>query len=131
VCSGSVLLGAAGLLRGVRATSNSNAFPMLSEFGAIPVANGGVVVDGKFHTAGPGTGSFEAALLVLAALRSEDVARLVELVLEYDPHPPFHTGTPESAGPQLAGISREFTRELNASYREAALASFRRAAATR
>ncbi len=127
ICSGSLLLGAAGVLRGVRATSNANAFPMLSELGASPVASGGgVVVDGKFHTAGPGVGSFEAALLVLAALRGADVARLIELVLEYDPHPPFHTGTPAAAGPHLAAISREFTRDLNARYREAAGESYRR-----
>jgi transcriptional regulator GlxA family with amidase domain len=101
VCGGALLLGVADLLDGQRATSNFHFIEALPKFGAVPVTGGEVVVADRIYTAGPATGSFEAALLVLAKLRGEDVAKFVELSLEYAPHPPFGVGSPELAGAEL------------------------------
>ncbi|MBW4660308.1 MAG: DJ-1/PfpI family protein [Drouetiella hepatica Uher 2000/2452] len=101
ICAGSLTLAAAGLLTGYRATTNFPAVEALALFGAIPVAGGHVVVDRNRFTAGPVTGSFEAGLMVLAELRGEEAAKEAELTMEYAPHPPFGTGSPELAGPEL------------------------------
>lgn len=107
VCGGVVLAGAAGLLVGRRATTNFHILDLLPEFGAIPVEGGEVVRDGNIWTAGPATGSYEAALLVLAELRGEEAARRAELDIEYAPHPPFGTGSPALAGPEMTKNSTE------------------------
>ena len=101
ICFGSLTLAAAGLLTGYRATTNFQLIEALAVFGAIPVAGGHVVVDRNRFTAGPVTGSFDAGLMVLAQLRGEDTAKLAELAMEYVPHPPFGTGSPELAGSEL------------------------------
>ena len=101
ICGGSLTLAAAGLLTGYRATTNFQAIEALAPFGAIPVAGGHVVVDRNRFTAGPVTGSFEAGLMVLAELRGEEAAKEAELTMEYAPHPPFGTGSPELAGTEL------------------------------
>lgn len=109
VCGGVLLAGAAGLLQGRRATTNFHILDLLPEFGATPVAGGEVVRDGNIWTAGPATGSYEAALLVLAELHGEEAARRAELDIEYAPHPPFGTGSPALAGPDM---TRESTERL-------------------
>lgn len=114
------MLGTAGLLRGKRATSNSNVVPMLSDVGAIAVGGSDVVIDGSIYTSGPATGSFDASLLVLKALRGEEVASLVELAIEYDPRPPFRTGSPKLAGPEMTAIAQQMTAPLNQQYHAAA-----------
>jgi putative intracellular protease/amidase len=101
VCAGSLLVGAAGLLQGRRAATNFHLLEELRKVGAEPVAGGQVVRDGNIWSAGPLTGSLEAALLVLAELRGEPAARQTELDIEYAPHPPFGVGSPELAGPEL------------------------------
>jgi transcriptional regulator GlxA family with amidase domain len=101
ICSGSLILAAAGLLRGYRATTNFQVIEALAAFGAIPGATGRVVVDRNRYTAGPVSGSFDAGLMVLAQLRGEEAAKEAELTMEYMPHPPFGTGSPELAGPEL------------------------------
>ena len=68
-CYGSLMLGTAGLLKGRRATSNSNVVPMLPDVGAVAVGGSDVVIDDTIYTSGPATGSFDASLLVLKALR--------------------------------------------------------------
>lgn len=85
---------------------------------------GQVVVDGKFYSAGPVTGSFEASPVALAALLGEEIAKLVELTLEYDPHPPFKVGNPELAGPELTKKGLERYREFTAAFRSATLAAY-------
>ncbi|WP_311749058.1 DJ-1/PfpI family protein [Proteus terrae] len=120
-CYGSLVLGAAGLLKGKRATSNSNVVPMLPDMGAIAVEGSEVVVDGNIYTSGPATGSFDASLLVLEQLLGTLFAQLVELAIEYDPRPPFGTGSPTLAGPEMTAISQSLTANLNAQFHQAAL----------
>ena len=94
ICNGVLLLGAAGLLKGKRVTASYAALALLPELGAREVVSGaaGVVRDGNLFTAGPGVGSFEAALLVAEAAFGREAAEFAELVIEYDPHPPFGLG---------------------------------------
>lgn len=101
VCAGSLVLGAAGLLRGYRATSNFHVVDLLEHFGATPVRGGRVVEDRNRLTAGPLVGSIEIALRLIHDLYGEEVARESEFQMEYDPHPPYRTGSPELAGPEL------------------------------
>lgn len=120
-CYGALVLGAAGLLKGKRATSNSNVVPMLPDMGAIAVEGSDVVIDGNIYTSGPATGSFDASLLVLEQLLGTPFAQLVELAIEYDPRPPFGTGSPTLAGPEMTAISQSLTANLNAQFHQAAL----------
>lgn len=99
-CAGSLLLGAAGLLQGYRATTNFQQHDLLPYFGAIP-ARGNVVEDRNRITAGPATGGIEIALRLLQDLYGDEVAREAELQMEYAPTPLFGVGTPELAGPEL------------------------------
>ncbi|MDX8000780.1 DJ-1/PfpI family protein [Xenorhabdus sp. Reich] len=123
-CYGTLVLGAAGLLVNRRATSNFSAVSMLSEFGAIAVEGSGVVIDGNIYTSGPATGSFDASLLVLKQLRGSEFAELVELAIEYDPHPPFKTGSPQLAGPEMSLILQRMTEEINQQFYHAVRAGF-------
>ncbi|HBO21998.1 DJ-1/PfpI family protein [Providencia sp.] len=123
-CYGTLVLGAAGLLVGRRATSNSNVVPMLSDLDAIPVAGSDVIIDGNIYTSGPATGSFDASLLVLEQLKDTSFAQLVELAIEYDPRPPFKTGSPLLAGTELTAISQSLTSSINQQYHQSAIKGF-------
>ncbi|GAA3163020.1 MULTISPECIES: DJ-1/PfpI family protein [Streptomyces] len=115
VCLGSLLMGAAGLLRGYRATTNFHAYDLLPYYGADLVRTNRVVTDRNRITAGPATGGIEIALRLLKDLRSTEAARLSELGWEYAPEPLFGVGTPELAGPELTEASmREFAEENTA-----------------
>jgi cyclohexyl-isocyanide hydratase len=96
VCTGSLLLGAAGLLTGYRATCHWAQHHLLSEFGAIPVKDR-VVIDRNRATGGGVTAGIDFAFTLMAAIRGEAHARLVQLSLEYDPAPPFDSGSPARA----------------------------------
>lgn len=100
VCGGALLLGAAGLLRGYRSTTHWALHGALTEFGAETVKQR-VVVDRNRISGGGVTAGIDFGLVVLAELRGEDTARLVQLMMEYDPAPPFAAGTPDQAGPAL------------------------------
>ena len=106
VCTGSLVLGMAGLLRGRRATSHWNAVDLLPRLGATPT-EGRVVRDGNVVTAGGVTSGIDFGLALLAELQGEAVARRVQLALEYAPAPPFDSGTPETAGPELVALARQ------------------------
>lgn len=108
ICAGALLYGAAGLLQGRRATTNLQCIHRLAEFGCDVVEGGSVVEDGKLFTAGPATGGFEAALLVLSRIRGEHAAKLQELNVEYHPTPVFGVGTTELAGPELTKEVKAF-----------------------
>ena len=113
VCTGSLVLGAAGLLRGKRATSHWLTRPMLSHFGAEPVDER-VVFDGKYVTGGGVTAGIDFALALTAAIRGEEHAKLVQLTLEYDPSPPFAAGSPSGAGEALVERVVERTKASQA-----------------
>jgi cyclohexyl-isocyanide hydratase len=116
VCTGSLVLGAAGLLRGKRATSHWASRDLLSAFGAIPTA-GRVVRDGNLFTGGGVTAGIDFALTMVAELAGPAAAQAIQLQIEYAPAPPFDSGTPESAPPevlaaaQAAGAPMRATRE--------------------
>lgn len=107
VCTGSIALGAAGLLRGRRATSHWSMRHLLPGYGAIKVDER-VVEDGNRLTAAGVTAGMDLAIRLVAHLCSENHARCVVLRAEYAPQPPFDTGTPVTAGPALTGLSRGF-----------------------
>ena len=100
VCTGSLLLGAAGLLKGYKATSHWIARDTLSEFGATPV-DARVVVDRNRITGAGVTAGLDFGLMLAARLRDEDYGKALQLLAEYDPQPPFTAGTPKGAGPRL------------------------------
>jgi cyclohexyl-isocyanide hydratase len=100
VCSGSLLLGAAGLLQGYKATSHWAAREGLSAFGAEPV-DARVVVDRNRITGGGVTAGIDFGLVVIAKLRGDDAAKFTQLAMEYDPEPPFNSGSPKTADPAI------------------------------
>ena len=107
VCSGSLLLGAAGLLKGYKATSHWAARDGLSAFGAIPT-DARVVVDRNRITGGGVTAGIDFGLVILAKLRGDDAAKLTQLAMEYDPEPPFDSGSPKTAGPAIVEQAMSF-----------------------
>src|SRR5262249_27795104 len=96
VCTGSLVLGAAGLLKGKRATSHWAALEHLKPLGAIPVSEK-VVFDGNIITGAGVTSGIDFALAVAARLEGEETARSIQLQIEYDPAPPFNSGSPRTA----------------------------------
>jgi cyclohexyl-isocyanide hydratase len=100
VCSGSLLLGAAGLLNGYNATSHWAVREGLGAFGAVPT-DARVVVDRNRVTGGGVTAGIDFGLVLLAKLRGDDAAQLTQLAMEYDPQPPFHSGSPKTADPRI------------------------------
>ena len=100
VCTGSLILGAAGLLRGYRATSHWAWRDDLKLFGAEPIGER-VVFDRNRVTGGGVTAGIDFALALMANIQGEEYAKAVQLGLEYDPHPPFDCGTPDKADPEL------------------------------
>jgi len=115
VCTGALVLGAAGLLTGYDATTHWAFTELLPAFGARPVA-GRVVVDRNRITGGGVTAGIDFGLRLVAELAGEDVAKAIQLGLEYDPAPPFRSGHPDVADPALVAQLRarfgELTRRL-------------------
>jgi putative intracellular protease/amidase len=105
VCTGSLLLGAAGLLEGKRATGNWLVLEPLRQFGADPVG-GRFVEDGKVVTAAGVTAGIDMALHLVAREAGPEVAQAVQLGIEYDPDPPFDSGSPEKAAPEIVELVR-------------------------
>lgn len=103
VCTGSLLLGAAGLLEGYRATTHWAYHDFLARCGAIPERKR-VVIDRNRVTAGGVTAGIDFALRLAAEIGGEQLARGIQLGLEYDPEPPFDSGVPERAAPELVQI---------------------------
>lgn len=120
VCTGSLVLGAAGLLRGYRAACHWMSRDQLAHLGAIPT-EGRVVKDRNRITGGGVTAGIDFALTLAAMLRGEPEAKRIQLQMEYDPAPPFHAGSPEAAGPELVTALRKRFEPFLAARREAAL----------
>jgi len=109
ICTGSFLLGAAGLLSGRRAGGHWQARDLLARFGAIP-SDDRMTVDGKFYTSGGVTSGIDAAFRVVADVMGEDTARQIQLLLEYDPSPPFEGGTPFTSPPHIVAAAKQMGR---------------------
>ncbi|MDB5851050.1 MAG: ThiJ/PfpI domain protein [Rhodoferax sp.] len=113
VCTGSLLLGAAGLLRGKRAACHWQAREFLAAFGATEDASR-TCIDGNLITSGGVTSGIDMALRAVALMLDEDTARQIQLQIEYDPEPPFAGGTPASSPAHIVARCLAATRERHA-----------------
>ena len=111
VCTGALLCGAAGLLRGKRATTHWASFHLLPWFGAIPVDER-VVVDADFIFAAGVTAGIDGALRLVADVRGVAAAERIQLDIAYAPQPPFRSGTPQTAAPEILEAARRDVAEL-------------------
>jgi len=125
VCTGSLVLGAAGLLRGYRAASHWTMRDLLPLLGAEPVAER-VVEDRNRITGGGVTAGIDFGLRLAARLRDESYAKMLQLIFEYDPQPPFHAGSPGAAGTELTDHVRERFAPAVEAARQAALEAQKR-----
>ena len=128
VCSGSLLLGMAGLLDGYRAATHWACYDASETLGVQP-GRERVVVDCNRITGGGVTAGIDFGLVLLAELRGEEVAKLTQLMMEYDPAPPFNTGHPRLAGPEMTAAALAVMGSMGAEAIEIAKGRRRPAAA--
>jgi putative intracellular protease/amidase len=119
VCTGSLILAAAGLLAGRRATSHWQALEQLRELGAT-VAEERVAIDGKYATAAGVSAGIDLALQLAAEIAGPRVAQAIQLGIEYDPQPPFHAGSPATAPAEVVEAVRAYSRFESAQARASA-----------
>jgi cyclohexyl-isocyanide hydratase len=106
VCTGSLVLGAAGLLRGYRATTHWSAMDHLAPFGATPTKTR-VCVDRNRITGGGVTAGIDFALTLVSIMVDRQSAEMIQLRLEYNPAPPFNAGSPDTAPPEILALMNE------------------------
>src|SRR5229473_667986 len=106
VCTGSLVLGAAGLLRGYRATTHWTAMENLAPFGATPTRTR-VCVDRNRVTGGGVTAGIDFALTLVSIMVDRESAEAIQLRLEYNPAPPFNSGSPDTAPPEILALMKE------------------------
>jgi putative intracellular protease/amidase len=111
VCTGSLVLGAAGLLDGLEATTHWAAYETLASTGAIPVSSRVVEhLDKRIITAAGVSSGIDMALRLAELLFDENAAKAMQLMVEYDPQPPFDAGSVEKAGPDVVARAAEYSR---------------------
>jgi transcriptional regulator GlxA family with amidase domain len=103
VCTGSIFLGLAGIVQGLEATCHWGAMDRLAALGARPTGRR-VVRQGKVVTAAGVSSGIDMGLTLVAEMFGDDMARAIQLAIEYDPQPPFDAGSPEKAGPELVAL---------------------------
>ncbi len=111
VCTGALICGAAGLLKGRRATTHWTAFHLLRYFGAVPVEER-VVMDGNLICAAGVTAGIDGALRVAAELRGDEAAQIIQLQMQYAAEPPFHSGSPKTAPASVLEKATEAARAI-------------------
>ena len=111
VCTGALLFGGAGLIHGKRATTHWASFHLLPWFGAIPVDDR-VVIDGNWIFAAGATSGIDAAFHLAAEVRGVPAAHLIQLEIAYAPEPPFQSGRPHTAPPEIVEAGRRNSAEL-------------------
>jgi putative intracellular protease/amidase len=111
VCTGSLILAAAGLLSGRRATSHWLALDELGQLGATPVSER-VVVDGKYVTAAGVSSGIDMGLALAGRIAGDEVAQAIQLMIEYDPQPPYDAGSPDRAPAEIVRTLRARSRFL-------------------
>jgi cyclohexyl-isocyanide hydratase len=111
VCGGSIFLAKAGLLEGYRAASHWAGRPQLAALG-VEFSAERVVVDRNRITGGGVTAGIDFGLTIVSILYGEEIAKIIQLLLEYDPAPPFDTGSPEKAGEELVEKAMLFMQEM-------------------
>jgi putative intracellular protease/amidase len=111
VCTGALLLGAAGLLDGLEATTHWRSYEILRGYGAQPVAQR-VVFQGKIVTGAGVSAGIDLALAVLGAIEGPEAAQATQLMIEYDPQPPFDTGAPSKAPPDVRALADDLTTRI-------------------
>ncbi len=116
MCTGSLILGAAGLLAGRRATSHWLALDELEELGATPVTER-VVFDGKYVTAAGVSAGIDMGLELAGRIAGDSVAQAIQLVIEYDPRPPYDVGSPDRAPAEIVSDLRSRSRFILAGRR--------------
>jgi putative intracellular protease/amidase len=111
VCTGALLLGTAGILDGLEATTHWGALDLLAATGAKPVGDRRVVPQGKVVTAAGVSAGIDMALWLAAQIAGEDVAKAIQLGIEYDPQPPFVGGSVANTDPRIVELVRALTME--------------------
>lgn len=110
ICFGTIIMAAAGLLDGYKAATHWASYPMLEAFG-VEAVHERVVIDRNRITGGGITSGIDFGLTVLRELRGETVAKVTQLLIEYNPEPPFNTGSPVHAGPELVAIAASLVKD--------------------
>ena len=110
VCTGALVLGAAGILDGLEATTHWMELETLRDYGATPTSER-VVEQGKVITAAGVSSGIDMALTLVARIHGDDLAKAVQLGIEYDPQPPFDAGSTAKAGPELTELVRSAMTE--------------------
>ena len=100
VCTGSIYLAHAGILEGLTATTHWASYDRLEALGAIPTEQR-VITQGKIITAAGVSSGIDMGLVLVAALQGEDMAKMIQLAIEYDPQPPFDSGAPSKVSPEI------------------------------
>lgn len=113
VCTGSILLAAAGLMDGYKATTHWATVPMLEAFG-VETSSERVVIDRNRISGGGVTAGIDFGLTLLATLRGDTAAKCAQLMMEYDPRPPFDSGSPSVAEPEIVALANQMLERPNA-----------------